>query len=188
MRVKTYVIVLVGALLGGFYLGTPATSIAAEPPVTAVASPAAAVTTSFTWPKPTTTPVRKRVIEVVDQIRPSKWNVGQAMNWLDRYTASDMRLVKKCSGRAWRCVVVRGGKLPGSYLGVTEGNRITIDTAKVDRHGYRSNLRREQILAHELFHTYGYAHSSSGRNLMRPKMSQIRLYLTAGQRRYLAAR
>ena len=187
MRVKTYVIVLVGALLGGFYLGTPATSIAAEPPV-AVISPAAAVTADFTWPKPTTTPVRKRVIEVVDRIGPAKWNVRQAMDWLDRYTTSDMRLVSRCSGHAWRCVTLRGGKLPGSYLGLTNGNSITIDTGKVDRHGYRSNLRREQILAHELFHTYGYGHSGSGRNLMRPKMSQITLYLTPGQRRYLAAR
>jgi hypothetical protein len=146
------------------------------------------VLADFTWPKPTTTPVRKRVIEVVDQVKPSKWNVRQAMDWLDRYTTSDMRLVSRCSGHAWRCVIVRGGKLPGSYLGVTEGNRITIDTAKVDRHGYRSNLSREKILAHELFHTYGYGHSGSGHNLMRPRMSQIRLYLTTGQRRYLAAR
>jgi hypothetical protein len=154
----------------------------AEAPVTTTAA------VTFTWPKPTTTPVRKRVIEVVDRIGPAKWNVRQAMNWLDRYTASDMRLVSKCSGRAWRCVTLRGGKLPRNYLGVTEGNRITIDTVKVDRNGYRSNLSREKILAHELFHTFGYAHSSSGRNLMRPKMSQIRLWLTTGQRRYLAAR
>ena len=149
---------------------------------------AQAVTSDFTWPTPTTTPVNKRVIEVVDRVGPAKWNVRQAMDWLDHYTTSDMRLVARCSGHAWRCVVVRGGKLPGSYLGLTEGNSITIDTAKVNRRGYRSNLRREQILAHELFHTYGYGHSGSGRNLMRPKMSQIKLTLTAGQRRYLAAR
>lgn len=148
----------------------------------------APVAVSFTWPKPTTTPVRKRVIEVVDKIGPAKWNIRQAMDWLDRYTTSDMRMVSRCSGHAWRCVTLRGGKLPGSYLGMTKGNSITIDTAKVDRHGYRSNLSREKILAHELFHTYGYAHSGSGYNLMRPRMSQIRLYLTAGQRRFLAAR
>ena len=147
-----------------------------------------AVTADFTWPKPTVTPVSKRRIEVVDQLRPAKWKVSQAAEWLDRYTASNMVTVSRCSGRAWKCVIVRGGKLPGSYLGVTEGNRITIDTAKVDRHGYRSNLSREEILAHELGHTFGYKHSGSGHNLMRPKMSQIRLYLTPSQRRYFGAR
>lgn len=184
MRVKTYAVVLVAALLSGFYLGTPAPVESGQ----IRTAPDAVELVTFTWPKPTTTPVRQRVIEVVDQIGPAKWNVGQAMNWLDRYTTSDMRMVRKCSGHAWRCVIVRGGKLPGSYLGLTEGNRITIDTAKVDRRGYRSNLSREKILAHELFHTFGYHHSAKGYNLMRPRMSQIRLYLTASQRRYLAAR
>lgn len=170
----------------------PAVTYTPEPawswPYGSNTTPVAAVTADFTWPAPATTPVRKRVIEVVDRIGPAKWNVRQAMDWLDRYTTSDMRLVSRCSGRAWRCVILRGGKLPGSYLGLTEGNSITIDTGKVDRHGYRSNLSREKILAHELFHTYGYGHSGSGRNLMRPRMSQITLYLTPGQRRFLAAR
>jgi hypothetical protein len=170
----------------------PAVTYTPEPawswPYGSNTTPVAAVTADFTWPAPTTTPVRKRVIEVVDRIGPAKWNVRQAMDWLDRYTASDMRLVGRCSGHAWRCVILRGGKLPGSYLGLTKGNSITIDTGKVDRHGYRSNLSREKILAHELFHTYGYGHSGSGRNLMRPRMSQITLCLTPGQRRFLAAR
>lgn len=153
-------------------------------------SPKAAKTkpVSFTWPTPTVTPVNKRVIEVVDRIGPRKWNVGQAMNWLDRYTGSDMRLVSRCSGRAWRCVIVRGGKLPGRYLGYTSGNTVTIDTAKVDRHGYRSNYSRERILAHEFGHVNGYGHSAKGHNLMRPVISQIRLYLTPSQRRFFAAR
>ena len=155
---------------------------------TAKAAEVATVPVSFTWPKPIVTPVNKRVIEVVDKVKPSKWNVGQAMNWLDRYTGSDMRLVGKCSGRAWRCITVRGGKLPGSYLGYTSGNTITIDTAKVDRHGYRSNYSRERILAHEFGHANGYGHSHSGYNLMRPVISKVRLYLTPSQRRFFAAR
>jgi hypothetical protein len=150
--------------------------------------PHALAPVSFTWPKPTTTPVSKRVIEVVDKVGPSKWNVGQAMNWLDRYTGSDMRLASKCSGHAWRCITVRGGNLPGRYLGYTSGDTIVIDTAKVDRHGYRSNYSRERILAHELGHANGYGHSARGHNLMRPVISQIRLYLTPSQRRFFAAR
>jgi hypothetical protein len=150
-------------------------------PVTTSAAPVA----SWSWPvKPKVTPPSQRRIEVVDQLKPTKWRVSQAAEWLDRYTASNMVTVSRCSGRAWKCVYVRGGKLPGNWLAVTRGNTITVDTAKVDRRGYRSNLSREKILAHELFHTFapGYGHSHSGRNLMRTTMGATSLYLTSGQR------
>ena len=188
MRVKTYVVILVAALAAGFYLGTPAPVESGQIRTTpdATVTPVA-VTSSITW-TPTVTPASKRRIEVVDQLKPSKWKVSQAAEWLDRYTASNMVTVSRCSARAWKCVYVRGGKLPGNILALTQGNRITVDYGKVDRHGYRSNLRREEILAHELFHTFapGYGHSRSGYNLMRATMSKSRLYLTPGQRRILA--
>jgi hypothetical protein len=158
--------------------GTPAPAAA---PVQAPAT----VLVSWSWPTtPKTTPASKRRIEVVDQLKPSKWRVSQAAEWLDRYTASNMVTVSRCSGRAWKCVYVRGGKLPGNWLAVTRGNTITVDYGKVDRRGYRSNLSREKILAHELFHTFApsYGHSHSGRNLMRTTMGATTLYLTSGQR------
>lgn len=162
-----------------FSCGSPAPATTPQP----IPTPAAF---SISWGTvtPKTTPAGKRRIEVVDQLKPSKWRVSQAAEWLDRYTASNMVTVSRCSGRAWKCVYVRGGKLSGNILALTRGNTITVDYGKVDRRGYRSNLSREKILAHELFHTFapGYGHSHSGRNLMRTTMGATSLYLTSGQR------
>lgn len=177
---RRMIITALAALAAGFYLGTPT---AAEATTTTSTVPAAF---SISWGTvtPKTTPASKRRIEVVDQLKPSKWRVSQAAEWLDRYTASNMVTVSRCSGRAWKCVYVRGGKLSGNILALTRGNTITVDYGKVDRRGYRSNLSREKILAHELFHTFapGYGHSHSGRNLMRTTMGATSLYLTSGQR------
>jgi hypothetical protein len=136
-----------------------------------------------------TTPANLRVIEVVDQLKPAKWHVSQAVEWLDRYTSSNMKTVSKCSGRAWKCVVIRAGRLPGNVLAqaTCPGGWVKIDTAKVDRRGYFSNLSREKILAHELFHTFGYRHSA-GRNLMSTSLPRSTLWLTAAQRAYLRSR
>lgn len=158
----------------------------APSPAKAAPVASAPVLTGWSW-TPKVTPASQRRIEVVDQLKPSKWRVSQAAEWLDLYTASNMVTVSRCSGRAWKCVYVRGGKLPGNWLAVTRGNTITVDYGKVDRRGYRSNLCREEILAHELFHTFapGYGHSHSGRNLMRTTMGATSLYLTSGQRAIL---
>jgi hypothetical protein len=171
------------ALAAGFYLGTPAPVSAEAPTMTPAAF-------SISWGSvtPTVIPASKRRIEVVDQLKPSKWRVSQAAEWLDRYTASNMVTVSRCSGHAWKCVTIRGGKLGGSALALTQGNRITVDTAKVDRHGYRSNLSREKILAHELFHTFGYGHTRSGCNLMRTSIGRVCLAVNSSQRAYLRKR
>ena len=71
--------------------------------------PAPAAAWDFTTPKPPA--AKDRVIEVVDKIAPKRWNVRKAVNWLDRYTASDMRVVKRCSGKAYRCITLRSGKV-----------------------------------------------------------------------------
>lgn len=146
-----------------------------------------AILAEFTW-TPTTTPARQRRIEVVDKLAPTKWHVSAAAEWLDRATASNMVTVSRCSGRAWKCITVRGGKLPGSVLGLTQGNTVTIDYRKVDRRGYRSDAWRKKILAHELAHTLGLGHTRSGANLMRTTLPRVTLHLTPSQRRYLAAR
>jgi hypothetical protein len=172
---------LVLVLGTAFSCGTPA------PAAPVQAAPVAAFSISWGTTTPKTTPASKRRIEVVDQLKPSKWRVSQAAEWVDRYTASNMVTVSRCSGRAWKCVYVRGGKLPGNWLAVTRGNVITVDYGKVDRRGYRSNYSRERILAHEIVHTFGYKHSS-GRNLMATSLGRTRLYLTSGQRAYLRKR
>lgn len=158
-------------------------------PAAAKVAPPPAVIDWPALPTPTVTPAAQRRIEIVDQIIPATWKVGAAAEWLDRYTASDMVVVARCSGTAWKCVTVKGGKLPGSALAMAGvgGDWITVDTAKVDRRGYRSDSARKRILAHELAHTFGVGHSS-GRNLMATTLGRVSLKLTAGQRAYLRAR
>lgn len=145
------------------------------------------------WPvTPTVTAPRDRVIEVVDRIAPAAWRVSAAVNWLDRYTASDMRMVSRCSGRAYRCITVKAGKVTGSAaVGRSSGNTITIDTgkAKTKRYArwYRYDRHRTTLLVHELGHQFGLGHST-GRNVMNPYVNRWRLVLTAGQRATLRKR
>jgi hypothetical protein len=156
-------------------------------------APAAVPSTSpvvIEWTTPTTpkkTPASERVIEVVDRIKPAQWRVKEAAEWLDRYTASDMVVVSRCSGRAWKCVTVRSGKLSGTLVGWTHANTITIDTGKVARGPYQSAGYRKRLLAHELGHTFNLGHRDDG-NLMATTVSRMRLKLTKGQRAYLSKR
>lgn len=157
--------------------GTPAPAAPKAAPVTAVSD----------WSMPRVTPAAQRRIEVVDRIAPTTWRVGAAAEWLDRYTASNMVVVARCSGKAYRCVTVRGGKLPGNLVGWAKGNTITIDTVKVARSPYRSATYRQRLLAHELAHTFGL-HHAGGRNLMATTVDRMHLTLTAGQRAHLRTR
>lgn len=168
-------------------LASCASPAPATTPQTIPAPVSAAFSISWGTVTPTVTPAGKRRIEVVDQLKPTKWKVSQAAEWLDRYTASNMVTVSKCSGRAWKCVYVRGGKLGGNVLALTQGNRITVDTAKVDRHGYRSNLSREKILAHELAHSFGIV-KHTNYTVMAAAIGKTRLSLNSTQRAFLRKR
>jgi hypothetical protein len=158
--------------------GTPAPAAVVAP---------APVVSDWSTPVPHVTPAAQRRIEVVDRIGPASWKVGAAAGWLDRYTASDMVMVPRCSGNAWRCITVRGGKLGGRTVGYARGNTIVIDTAKMARSPYRSAVHRKRLLVHELAHTFGL-HHARGHNLMAPSVDRIRLNLTAAQRAHLRAR
>lgn len=136
------------------------------------------------WTTPT---AAGRVIEVVDRITPARWRVGEAAEWLDRLTASDMRLVAKCSGTAYRCITVRQGTLSGRRVGWAKGDIVTIDTAKMRRGGCDTEVYRKRLLVHEIAHTFGLHHAGAG-NLMAPTVDRMRLSLTAGQRAHLAVR
>lgn len=159
-------------------------SCGAPAPAAVPQAPAPVVFDWSTPPTPKTVPASQRRIEVVDRLTPVKWRVGAAAEWLDRYTASNMVVVARCSGRAWKCVTVKGGKLSGNKLAVAYSRTVIVDTAKVDRRGYRSDGARKRILAHELAHTFGLGHSS-GRNLMATTLGRVALTLNKSQRAYL---
>jgi hypothetical protein len=147
----------------------------------------APVALTIDWGKAKTTPPNRRVIEVVDKIKPTAWRVGAAVKWLDRYTASDMRLVARCSGKAYRCVTVRQGKVDGP-VGWSDGATITVDTGKAARlDWYRLDSRRTWLLIHELGHQHGLGHSD-GANLMNRYVNRYKLTLTSGQRAALRKR
>lgn len=137
---------------------------------------------------PTVTPPRRRIIEVVDRAG-SAWLVGAAVDSVDRYTASDMRLVRKCTGRAYRCVTVRLGKVNGP-IGWSHGSTITIDAHKAMTR-YRSYYyragNRGWLVAHELGHQFGLGHHG-GHNLMNPDVRQKAMTVTSAQRKHLAKR
>jgi len=139
-------------------------------------------------------PARERVIEVVDAIPSSAWRVSAAVKWLDKRTASRMRLVKACTGKAYRCITFRAGrvgKASSGPVGWSQGRTITIDTAKARRgkyvNWYGSNRNRTWLLTHELGHQFGLAHSSD-RNLMNEMVTGYRMTLTHGQRVHLRKR
>lgn len=163
--------------------GTPAPAalFVAPAPIT---SP---VTADWSNPVPRVKPVSQRRIEIVDRLKPAEWRIGVAAEWLDRYTASNMVVVARCSGTAWKCVTVRGGKLKGNALAVANSRTVTVDTAKVNRLGYRSVSARKKILAHELGHTFGLGHAR-GRNLMATTIQSVSFTLTSRQKAYLRAR
>jgi len=137
------------------------------------------------------TPVDSRVIEVVDKVGPASWRVGTAVDWVDRYTTSDMRMVGRCSGRAYRCITVKTGKVNGDLVGWSQGSTITIDVKKANSKRYRVYYRwdknRTWLLTHELGHQFGLS-DSPGRDVMNRYVNRYRMVLTAGQRVHLCNR
>jgi hypothetical protein len=184
MNITRVITVLVSSLVAGFYLGVPEPARADRQIVVEVR----------------VTPPAKRVIEVVDTIKPTSWRVGTAVKWLDRYTASDMRLVAKCSGKAWHCITVRQGKVKnykdsqGRWMkpvGWSQGSTITIDTGKAmnsaNKRWYRYDKNRTWLLVHEIGHQFGLKHGN-GRHVMNPYVDRYKMVLTAGQKKALKKR
>lgn len=139
----------------------------------------------------TTPPPSQRVIEVVDKIKPTAWRVGAAVKWLDKYTASNMRLVSKCSGTAHRCITVKQGKVSGSPVGWSSGSTVTIDVNKAKtkkfHKWYKYDKHRTWLLVHELGHQFGLRHTT-GSNVMNPYVNRYKMTTTASQRAHLRKR
>lgn len=149
---------------------------------TAVPVPAAG------WEGSETLAPGKRVIEIVDKM-PGRWSVERAVAWLDRYTGSDMRVVKRCSGKAYRCVTVKPSTAK-SVVGWSQGSTILVNVKRAEskwKRYYRYDRNRTWLLVHELGHQHGLGHSS-GKNVMNDKVNRYAMTATAGQRRALAKR
>jgi len=69
--------------------------------------------------------------------------------------------VKKCPVDAWRCIVIRKGKLAGAPVGwaswTYKGATITIDEAKAKKRHW-SAANRRYLLVHEIGHAYFLEH------------------------------
>jgi hypothetical protein len=104
-----------------------------------------------------------RVVEIVSNL-PASWSVKSAMNDIDWYTGSDLRLVKKCSGKN-RCIMIVKGSVAGAPVGWVYTCRSTakLCTIKIDvnkaalsryKKWYGMSTKR-YLIRHELGHMMG---------------------------------
>lgn len=123
----------------------------------------ASATPAEAWVIPTksVTSARGTIVEVVNHL-PRSWPVSNAVNWVDKYTASDMLIVKRCTGHGRRCITIKPGYVAGGPFGwSSNGKTITIDikdAARTRAYGYYTRL---YLLDHELGHMFGLHHSTS---------------------------
>lgn len=155
-----------------------------------VPASAAGATATGDWVLPVVVAPSDRVVEVVNRL--PGWYVRQSVGFVDRYTASRVRFVAKCSGKSWRCLTIRSGKVSGAPVGWRKGSTITIDTAKAKRYGFAGSKQfRRYMVAHEVGHFYGLGHED-GRNTMNPNSKYRGKYLPLlfdkGQVKYLAGK
>jgi hypothetical protein len=107
-------------------------------------------------------PVHKKVY-VVETVS-SAWIVSDAVKYIDRYSTSEASIVKKCPADAWRCIVIKPGKLKGNPVGWSswnwKGATITIDEGKAKSRKW-SAANRRYLLVHEIGHAYYLRHVTS---------------------------
>jgi hypothetical protein len=126
------------------------------------------------WVKPHTTG-SGHLVEVVNKL--PGWDVEKAVGFMDGYTASRVKFVARCSGKAWKCLTIRKGTVKGAPVGWRSGSTITIDVAKAKRYGFAGSKQfRRYLVAHEVGHFYGLGHAG-GWNLMNPNSKYRGKYL-----------
>lgn len=118
-----------------------------------------------------------RVVEVVSNL-PASWSVKAAINDVDWYTSSDMRLVKTCSGKN-RCVVIYKGSVAGAPVGwaytcksTAKICKIKIDVSKASSKKYKKwytgTSTKRYLIRHELGHFMGLHDRKSCDSTMNP--------------------
>jgi hypothetical protein len=104
-----------------------------------------------------------RVIEVVSNL-PLSWQTKNAVEDIDWYTNSDLRLVKRCSGKN-RCIMIVKGSVAGAPVGwaYTCPSTAKLCTIKIDvnkaaskryKKWYGTSTKR-YLIRHELGHMMG---------------------------------
>lgn len=140
---------------------------AAASTVLVVAEPTSASATDF-WGTPHVV-TSADVIQIVNAL-PSSWDVKGAARFVDQYTASRMTFVNRC-GHTYRCIVIKPGHLTGNQIAYSSGNgasTITVDIWRASKTGQFNAATRRWLVAHELGHKFGFAHSKSCHNVMYP--------------------
>lgn len=143
------------------------------------------------WLTPVPVTGSGRVVEVVNKL--PGWEVRTAVAFVDRYTASRVRYVSRCSATAWKCITIRSGKVSGAPIGWRKGNTITIDKAKAKRYGFAKSAQfRKYLVAHEFGHAMGLRDRKSGWNTMNPNSKYRGKYLPllfdSSQRKVLSSK
>lgn len=133
-------------------------TLAATTGATTLASPAEA---AVKW--------NGRVVLVINKL-PSNWPVKASVDFVDQYTATDMRFAKRCDPAAWRCITLKTGKVGGGIRGAVGWSNgwdeITIDTGKAAKTGQFGPKTRKYLLVHELGHGFFLEHRSSCATVM----------------------
>ncbi len=104
-----------------------------------------------------------KTIQVTENL-PASWDVKKALSFVDKYTGSKFKIVKKCSADAWRCVTIKQGSVkggPSGTIGWAKNGTITVDVKDAKKSGKFNSATRTWLLVHEIGHTRGLGHRSS---------------------------
>lgn len=127
-------------------------------------------------------------VQIINRL-PSSWDVRGAVSFVDRYTASKMVFVSRCTSK-FKCIYLKTGHLSGNRIARSDNSHtITVDVWRASKTGQFNSTTRRWLIAHEFGHQYGLGHSTSCHNTMYPYRrcgSKIPpLYFTASQRAVL---
>lgn len=106
------------------------------------------------------------VVEYTENLD-SSWDVRRAIEDVDFWTGSDLRLVSRCSGK-WKCISIRNGRVSGWKTGPIAWSHackwaamrcyITVDTDKARRVGQFGPWTKRWLIRHEVAHTRYLGH------------------------------